>query len=139
MIVFHKDALTKAACSATRTSTAESHVVGAAILASDGQIYTGTNYEANNHRSTLHAEDVAVAKMLSVRNDLEVVALVTVAYDVVDNVPGEFYYTYPCGSCRNLLFHHVSYGTEDEAVVWWESEFKKFSEIYPVASETYLV
>lgn len=115
--------LTLSAIEAAEHSTAESHCVGAAIMDEQGMFYNGANFEANNHRSTIHAEDAAIASMLMSRKDARALLLVTVAADYDESGElGEFYYTYPCGSCRNILFEVTEYGDIDELQVWWDRE-----------------
>lgn len=114
------DILTLRAVEAAAFSTSETHVVGAAIQASDGSIHVGANLEANNHRSTIHGEDAAISSMLMSNQSLTVQRLVTIAADYSDGKLGDFYYTYPCGSCRNILYMFSAYGTEHETEVWWD-------------------
>lgn len=129
--------LAKEAMIAAEQSTAERHHVGAALLASDGHIYTGANFEANNHRSTVHAEDAAIASMLMTTRGATVKALMTVASDSLHICElSDFYYTYPCGSCRNLLYMVSRYGTDDETEVWWDDRPVKLSTVYPIGSDS---
>ena len=129
--------LARAAAAATANANSPDHVVGAAVLASDGQIYTGANHAVNNHRSTIHAEDSAVAAMLGAHHRLRVLALITVAFDFLpDGSKSPLYFTYPCGSCRNLVFQYTAYGTPDEAQVFWGlGDVRTISEIYPVSPD----
>lgn len=130
-------ALDRAAIEAANHSTAAAHVVGAAIEASDSKIYVGTNLEANNHRSTIHAEDGALSAMAQGGFSLKALRLVTVAADYDSSgVLGNFYYTYPCGSCRNILFEFTEYDTPDELQVWWDSAPRKLSEVFPIGLDS---
>lgn len=125
--------LTEAAVEAAQYSTSPAHVVGAAILSDDGSVHVGANIEANNHRSTIHAEDAAIADMLMSRKGARATRIVTVAADYDEEGDlSEFYYTYPCGSCRNILFEATDYGATDELEVWWDTESKKLSAVYPI-------
>ena len=89
-----RDALVRAACEAQRLAYAPySHYsVGAAILAEDGQIFTGVNVEIASYSLTVCAERTAVLKMVStgVRR-LLAIAICT------DNGGS------PCGACRQVL------------------------------------
>src|SRR5258708_2305519 len=69
------------------------YLVGAALFASTGEIYTGCNVENAAYSSTICAERVALVKAVSegVRS-FEAVAVVT--------ANGGF----PCGACRQLLY-----------------------------------
>ncbi len=69
------------------------YLVGAALFASTGEIYTGCNVENAAYSSTICAERVALVKAVSegVRS-FEAVVVVT------DN--GGF----PCGACRQMLY-----------------------------------
>ena len=127
--------LIRLAVKSMAASTSNDHVVGAAVLGQDGMMYGGTNYPVDNHRSTIHAEDSAVSFMLS-RGEREVAALVTVAFDYKqDGSKSEVYFTYPCGSCRNLVAQYTNYGAPDEALIYWAGKIKTISEVYPKAPE----
>lgn len=68
--------------------------VGAAVLASSGKIYTGTNIENASFPATICAERVAFTKALSEgEKDLQVIAI-TSSYN-------EF--VFPCGVCRQFM------------------------------------
>lgn len=68
--------------------------VGAAILAEDGEIYTGCNVENASYGLTVCAERVAVNKAISAGvRDFQGIAIVT---DV--RKPAS-----PCGACRQVL------------------------------------
>ncbi|MBS1493752.1 MAG: cytidine deaminase [Bacteroidetes bacterium] len=68
--------------------------VGAAVLASSGKIYTGTNIENASFPATICAERVAFTKALSEgEKDLRAIAI-TSSYD-------EF--VFPCGVCRQFM------------------------------------
>jgi cytidine deaminase len=70
--------------------------VGAAIGASDGQIYTGCNIEFDNYSNTIHAEEAALSNMASSSQDAKpiIIAVYTSGEDVA----------WPCGMCRQSLF-----------------------------------
>lgn len=69
------------------------YLVGAALFATTGEIYTGCNVENAAYASTICAERVALVKAVSegVRN-FDAIAVIT------EN--GGF----PCGSCRQMLY-----------------------------------
>jgi len=69
------------------------YLVGAALLASTGEIYTGCNVENAAYPSTICAERVALVKAVSegVRS-FEAIAVMT------ENAG------FPCGSCRQMLY-----------------------------------
>jgi cytidine deaminase len=68
--------------------------VGAAILASDGRIFTGSNIENSSYGLTICAERVAATKAVSSGSrSFRMVA-------VASNLRG---FTFPCGACRQFL------------------------------------
>jgi cytidine deaminase len=69
------------------------YLVGAALFASTGEIFTGCNVENAAYPSTICAERVALVKAVSegVRN-FEAVVVIT------ENAG------FPCGSCRQMLY-----------------------------------
>lgn len=94
---FDRKALLRAAMEARRLAYAPfSHFyVGAALLSTDGRIFTGCNIENSAYSPTLCAERCAVAKAVSegVRD--------FVAIAVVGPENSE---TTPCGVCRQVLY-----------------------------------
>lgn len=86
--------------------------VGAAILCSDGSVFTGCNIENAAYGSTICAERTALVKAVSEghRDDLEKIAVVGNSSD----------YCWPCGACRQMLYEFnpnltvlVANGTHD--------------------------
>jgi cytidine deaminase len=69
--------------------------VGAALLASDGRIFTGCNIENSSYSPTLCAERCAIAKAVSEG------ARDFIAIAVVGPAESE---TTPCGVCRQVLY-----------------------------------
>ena len=69
--------------------------VGAAILTTTGEIFTGVNVENSSYGATICAERVACAKAISegLRN-FEAIAVATYSGDQAA----------PCGMCRQFLF-----------------------------------
>ena len=73
--------------------------VGAAVLASNGNIYAGTNIENASYGATMCAERVAVFKAVSEGADkILAVAVYTSAAD----------YAFPCGMCLQVLSEFAS-------------------------------
>jgi cytidine deaminase len=69
--------------------------VGAAILGSDGRIFTGCNVENSSYGLTICAERAALFKAVSEgAKDIVALALFT------DSIPP----ARPCGACRQVLF-----------------------------------
>lgn len=95
--------------------------VGAALITSEGKVYTGCNIESASYSPTICAERVAVSKAVSDGNkDIEAIAIV-----------GSSDYTYPCGVCRQFL---VEFGKDMKIIVANnEDEYKVYSlsELFP--------
>jgi cytidine deaminase len=70
--------------------------VGAALLTSDGQIFTGCNIENSSYGLTICAERVAIFKAIS--QGVGVMNFKAIA--IVSDDPG---FTPPCGACRQVL------------------------------------
>lgn len=70
--------------------------VGAALICSDGSVFTGCNVENAAYGSTICAERTALVKAVSEghRDDLERIAVVGNSAD----------FCWPCGSCRQMLY-----------------------------------
>lgn len=69
--------------------------VGAALLCSDGTVYTGCNVENASYGATICAEQTAVVKAVSEgHRDFVSIAIVNEARDEC----------FPCGICRQVLF-----------------------------------
>ena len=68
--------------------------VGAALLASDGRIFTGCNVENSSHGATICAERTALVKAVS-EGSRDFIAIAVVSQD------GE---AWPCGICRQVLY-----------------------------------
>jgi cytidine deaminase len=69
--------------------------VGAALLTSDGKIYTGCNIESSSYGLTMCAERVAMFKALS--EEERQFKAIAIATDVDTFCP-------PCGACRQVLW-----------------------------------
>jgi cytidine deaminase len=90
------DALVTAAREAVPAAYApySEYQVGAALLAADGDVYTGCNIENANYSNSLHAEEVAVGR--AVANGVQVFTALAVTSAQRDGVT-------PCGMCRQTL------------------------------------
>lgn len=86
---------------------------GAAILASNGKVYTGCNLGSEDGIFNICAERVAVCKMLSDGvKEFDKIAVV--------GGPGDtLVYTTPCGVCRQLI---LSFGRDIEVVMGYPNE-----------------
>ncbi|MGO8787082.1 MAG: cytidine deaminase [Terriglobia bacterium] len=71
--------------------------VGAALLASSGQVYTGCNIENSSYGLTVCAERVALWKALSEGER----AFTQIAVVTSSDAPAS-----PCGACRQLLWEY---------------------------------
>ncbi|MBR7100851.1 MAG: cytidine deaminase [Clostridia bacterium] len=74
--------------------------VGAALLCSDGSIYTGCNIENASYGATICAERVAISKAIS-EGQRDFIAICIVSDP--QNGP-----CYPCGICRQVLSEHCT-------------------------------
>ncbi|MFT4553252.1 MAG: cytidine deaminase [Chlamydiales bacterium] len=94
MIKFDSEKLVKFACEARENSYSpySKFRVGAALLASSGEIFTGTNIENISYGLTICAERVACCKAVS-EGVREFVAVAVVTSSSA----------YPCGACRQVL------------------------------------
>lgn len=95
--------------------------VGAALLTSDGRVYTGSNIENASYGATICAERAAVVKAVNAGEKT------FSAIAVVSNIKG---YTYPCGICRQVL---AEFSRDMDIVMYNGSEIKveKLKEIFP--------
>jgi cytidine deaminase len=73
--------------------------VGAALITSDGKIYTGCNIENSTYSLTVCAERVAIFKAVS-EGSREIVKIAVVA-DTGNLTP-------PCGCCRQMIWEFAS-------------------------------
>lgn len=71
--------------------------VGAALLTTDGKIYTGCNIENSSYGLTICAERTAIFKAMS--EGERKFSAIAVSGDT-DN------YLTPCGACRQIIFDH---------------------------------
>jgi cytidine deaminase len=78
--------------------------VGAALLASDGRVFTGCNIENSAYGLSMCAERVAIFKAVSEgANEFTKVAVVTDSENL----------TPPCGCCRQMIWEFASEGTAE--------------------------
>jgi cytidine deaminase len=89
--------------------------VGAAILASDGRVFSGCNVENSSYGLSICAERTAAVKAVSEG------AKSFLAVAVVSNLEG---LTYPCGACRQFL---SEFGAEMEVIVASDKEVSRHS------------
>ena len=77
--------------------------VGAALICTDGSVFTGCNVENAAYGSTLCAERTALVKAVSEghRTDWDRLAVVGRGED----------YCWPCGACRQMLFEFAPHLT----------------------------
>ncbi len=102
-----RDALVAAACTSRKHAYApySNFAVGAALLGSDGQIYTGVNVENASFGLTICAERAAVFAMVTAG----VQRIKAVAVCTSNGVS-------PCGACRQVLSEFA--GEDGEAPVY---------------------
>jgi len=79
--------------------------VGAALLTSDGRVFTGCNIENSTYGLSMCAERVAIFKGVS--EGMSEIAKIVVVTDSEDVAP-------PCGCCRQMTWE---FGSEDTEVV----------------------
>jgi len=74
--------------------------VGSAVLCDSGSIYTGCNVENASYGETVCAERIAIFNAISMgERSFSAIAIVGGVNEIAD-------YTYPCGSCRQVLCEH---------------------------------
>ena len=80
--------------------------VGACLVCSDGKMYTGCNVENASYGETVCAERVAFLKAVSDgKRGFCAIAIVGGKGEITD-------FTYPCGSCRQVLSELADSGLE---------------------------
>jgi cytidine deaminase len=77
--------------------------VGAALLSSDGRVFTGCNVENSTYGLSMCAERVAIFKAIS--EGATAIARVVVVTDHENIAP-------PCGCCRQMIWEFSTDGTE---------------------------
>ena len=99
--------------------------VGSAILCDNGNIYTGCNIENASYGETVCAERVAIFKAISNgENSFSAIAIVGGVNEIAN-------FTFPCGSCRQVLCEHCS--SELEVVLFDGKNIKlcTLGELFP--------
>ena len=100
--------------------------VGAAILTTNGEVYTGCNLGSQDGIFNICAERVAVCKMLSDgKKSFSKIA-------VVGGLGDELTFTIPCGVCRQLIFE---FGRDIEVILGYKDEEGKIVEKVQKISE----
>ena len=99
--------------------------VGAAIIATNGTIFTGCNVESTSYGLTICAERVALTKALSEG---------VIKFEAIAIVGPDEDYCPPCGACRQLLF---DYAPEIKVILPGEKreEIVTIRELLPMAFE----
>ena len=97
--------------------------VGAAVLTSDGQVYTGGNIENVSYGATICAERTAIFKAVSEgHTKIQKLAIVSMTRK----------YTYPCGMCRQVMSEFMD---EEGIIILSDDEYGlkeyRFNEILP--------
>lgn len=100
--------------------------VGASLLCKSGEIYTGCNIENSAYSDTVCAERVAILKAVSDgKREFSAMAIVGGMNSIGD-------YTYPCGTCRQVMaefcakdFEIVLYNGKESAVYTLENLLPK--------------
>ena len=100
-----REALCEAACAARLTAYApySECLVGAALLAESGEVYTGCNVENASYGATLCAERTAFAKAVSCGE--RKFKKIAIAGGKGETVDGGFP---PCGMCRQVMAEFCS-------------------------------
>lgn len=86
------------------------YAVGAALISSDGRVFSGCNIENASYSLTMCAERVALFKAVS--DGVKKISAICVFSDC-GKMP------YPCGACRQAL---VEFAEEDAAVIVSDGE-----------------
>lgn len=90
--------------------------VGAALLADDGNIYTGANIENASYGATVCAERTAIFNSI-INGAKSIVAIAVSGGRKEDEYPAD--YAYPCGICRQVM---AEFGTINTKVYVAKSE-----------------
>lgn len=106
--------------------------VGAALLAENGNIYTGCNIESATYSPTNCGERTAFFKAISEGvKDFRAIAIVGAMEGTKD---GEFDYAPPCGVCRQVMAEFCSYEDFDIILAKSEDEYEifKLGQLFPL-------
>ncbi len=96
--------------------------VGAALLCSDGTIYTGVNVENSSYPAGICAERTAFAKAIS-ENQMSFTAIAIVGEK--ECVPGPTAECFPCGICRQFMSEFC--GKDFEIITSNGEEYKVYT------------
>ncbi len=103
--------------------------VGCAVLCKSGKIFTGCNVENAAYGETVCAERIAIFKAISEgQRDFSAICIVGGIDAITD-------YTYPCGSCRQVLCEHCD---KDFKIVLFDGKNAKsctLGELFPFSFE----
>ena len=104
--------------------------VGAALLAKNGNIYTGCNIENASYGLTVCAERTAIFKAVSEgQRHIDAIAIVGAPLDDSSSD-----YAYPCGACRQVMSEFLPASGDIDVIVAKSTEdYKifKLSELLP--------
>jgi len=103
--------------------------VGCAILTRSGKIFTGCNVENASYGETVCAERIAIFKAISEgERDFCSACIVGGINEITD-------YTYPCGSCRQVLSEHC--GKDFKIFLYNGTDIKicTLGELFPLSFE----
>jgi cytidine deaminase len=102
--------------------------VGAALVASDGRVFTGCNIENSTYGLTMCAERVAIFKAVS--EGASEIRKIAVVADYANPTP-------PCGCCRQMIWE---FATDDAEVILanLSGDVQKFAikELFPEAFDS---
>ncbi|SFL12029.1 cytidine deaminase [Lachnospiraceae bacterium KH1T2] len=127
----NKELIEKAKEMTKRSYVPYSHFhVGAALLCSDGSVYTGCNIENSAFGVTICAERVAIFKAVSEgKTDFEKIAIMGGRDGVIED------FCPPCGSCRQVMTEFGDLKKFKILLANAEDEIKEYSleEILPMS------
>lgn len=106
--------------------------VGAALLAKNGNIYTGCNIESATYSPTNCAERTAFFKAISEgQRKFSAIAIVGGMEDTKD---GEFDFAPPCGVCRQVMVEFCDYENFDVIIAKSVDDYKiyKLKDLLPL-------
>ena len=95
------------------------YFVGAALLTTNGKIFTGCNLGSKDGIFNICAERVAISKMLSEGEK----SFVKIA--VVGGPEDKLIYTTPCGVCRQLI---LTFGKDIEVIMGYANDNEEIEE-----------
>lgn len=102
------------------------YYVGAALLTSNGNVYTGCNLGSKDGIFNICAERVAICKMLS-EGEKKISKIA-----VVGGLKNELSFTTPCGVCRQLI---SEFGNDIEVILGYRNSEGEITEKIQMISE----